>query len=1147
MRTRLSRLLSVATLTSLLFGAGAPALVAAAPERERPMDSGPVLLGADPEQGRTPAASSKTDEPELVVGDSGGRRIVLDRDVRPVAPGLDLTSFQWLDAGGFVRGDALVADLGERRLSGDYLFSGQVTKPEALSKQAERRNAVAAVNGDFFDINNSSAPLGTGVAREGVIKGPVPGWNNAVGVDTAGIGRMTKMFLEGTVTLPGGRTARLEGLNQHQLPANSIGGFTPMWGSYSRSSAAAGAGRVREVTVTAGKVAATGTVAGSGAIGAGSFVLLGRDTGADALAGLTVGDAVALSYAPRSDDGEMAYAVGGNTVLLRDGTVQPQGDKATHPRTSVGFSADGKKMFLVTVDGRQRDSRGMTYQELGSFMKELGADDALNLDGGGSSTMVAREAGETGVDVENEPSDGGERAVPNGLALFAQEGSGRLTTMRVVAAADEEDEGLRRVFPGLTRSLQALGYDETYAPVVNDPRWRSTPAAVGRVDARGVFTGSRPGDAEVVAQAAGASGSMSVSVLGMLARTRSSVDKVVLTSATAAGSFSIVGYDGDGFQAAIDTSDVTLDYDRELLDVRAGDDGAFTVTATSGAVGTVITATVQGVVTHIPVSVGLQSVIVGDFADAAAWKFGTARGSGSVAPAPGRDGGPALRMSYDFTKSTATRTAYATAPKPIPLPGQPLAVGAWVLGSGKGEWTAFTMIDAEGKAQSLYGPYITWTGWKYLEVPIPQTVAFPVTVSRFYTIETKASQSYTGSVVVDDITAKVAPRVDVPAVPRVQDPVVVQNGSLREDGRRWRFAVVSDAQFVAAAPDSPLVTAARRTLREALAAKPDLIVINGDWVDTGYPQDMALAARIINEEIGTKVPWYYNPGNHEIYGPGDTTSFRAQFGATHRTFDHKGTRFVLLDSSTGTLRGGGFDQWTMLRDAIDGAAKDDAINGVVTMWHHPPRDPSPLKNSQMGDREEAETVETWLADFRRDTGKGAAFIGSHVGSFSANSVDGVPYVVNGNSGKAPSTLPADGGFSGWSLVGIDADADRAPVVARHRAAPEARSQRPWLRVEVRAHVDDLTIGPINPLRAGTTVAVRATVHQGGRAVPVDYPVSAAWAGSSGVHVGSLQDAGSRVLASYDPRTGVLSALRPGTGSLSVTVNEVTRTTWVSVT
>jgi peptidoglycan hydrolase-like protein with peptidoglycan-binding domain len=76
-------------------------------------------------------------------------------------------------------------------------------------------------------------------------------------------------------------------------------------------------------------------------------------------------------------------------------------------------------MWLVVVDGRSSSSVGMTYVELATFMKSLGADDALNLDGGGSTTMVARMPGATGVSVRNTPSDGAQRPVPNGVGFVS--------------------------------------------------------------------------------------------------------------------------------------------------------------------------------------------------------------------------------------------------------------------------------------------------------------------------------------------------------------------------------------------------------------------------------------------------------------------------------------------------------------------------------------------------------------------------------------------------------------------------------------------------------------------------------------------------------------------------------------------------------
>lgn len=114
-------------------------------------------------------------------------------------------------------------------------------------------------------------------------------------------------------------------------------------------------------------------------------------------------------------------SVGGNIMVLKDGVVT--GDTGSfcttrHPRTVAGLSADGMTLYLAVVDGRQTASVGMTCAELGNLMKGLGADDALNLDGGGSSTIWMAGSG-----VLNSPSDGSQRTVANHLGVYAS-GSG---------------------------------------------------------------------------------------------------------------------------------------------------------------------------------------------------------------------------------------------------------------------------------------------------------------------------------------------------------------------------------------------------------------------------------------------------------------------------------------------------------------------------------------------------------------------------------------------------------------------------------------------------------------------------------------------------------------------------------------------------
>src|SRR5690606_12207514 len=113
--------------------------------------------------------------------------------------------------------------------------------------------------------------------------------------------------------------------------------------------------------------------------------------------------------------------VGGHPMILRNGEVVSNTGSlctARHPRTAAGISRDRQTLYLVVVDGRSSASIGMTCAEEAELLKELGAWDALNLDGGGSSTMWIRGRG-----VVNAPSDGTPRVVANHLAVQAT-GSG---------------------------------------------------------------------------------------------------------------------------------------------------------------------------------------------------------------------------------------------------------------------------------------------------------------------------------------------------------------------------------------------------------------------------------------------------------------------------------------------------------------------------------------------------------------------------------------------------------------------------------------------------------------------------------------------------------------------------------------------------
>lgn len=1079
-----------------------------------------------------PVAAVAVDDDELT---RPGESVLVDAERSTIAPGMELTTFSRLEDGGWNAGSILEVDLASG-VELDYQYSGSVTETETVRATTERTGATAAINGDFYDINESNAPLGVGIDRaEGVVTSPVDGHANAVTVADDAAVRLAQVFIEGELAIDDGQTLDIAGVNNFSLPPDGIGVFTSAWGDYTRADTVQGDPVTAEVHIVDETVTQVGTDIGSGAIDGDTVVVVGRGAGAEALLALDEGHSAKVTYAPRSDFGEVAVAIGGNQVLIDDGEVQDYDDPTPHPRSAVGLSADGTRMFLVSIDGRQAHAHGMTLTETAEFMADLGAYDALNLDGGGSSTLVAREPATDERTVVNSPSDGSERPVANSLGLFAPEGSGELTGFLVQPRDEAADpDHAHRVFPGLTRDIDALGHDESYAPVDARPRWRTSDRRVATVARDGdgaIVTGVAPGRADISARLRGAEGDFAVTVLGELVRVEPNASLVPLGGADDTGRIDLTGYDIDGYRAPIEPGDVEVTGGEDVAELVPDGDG-FTVRPLTDRGSALITLSAAGVSTSVAVTVGFDQETVADFADAADWTISLARATGTIEPTEGPEGRSGVRMIYDFTGPN-TRAAYAEPPEQLELPGQPQAVKAWVHGDGNGTWIRMRLYDRSGTLITLNGGYTTFTGWQQLTFPVPAGTEYPLTLRDIYAVEPSGDARYEGETAFSDITVDVAPDVELPETERFEDPVIWTNGTA--DGATQRIAVMSDAQFVGRDPDSDLVAAARRTLREIVAADPDMLVINGDLVDEAAPIDFDLARTVLDEELaGVDFPWYYVPGNHEVQG-GPIANFIDEFGATQHTVDLGRTRIITLNSAFGTLRADGdeFDQIAELRRALDEAADAPDVTGVVVFAHHPPNDPLPTANSQLGDRREAAMVETWLAEFEADSGKSAAYVGAHVGVFDAASVDGVPYVINGNSGKGPSSTPDNGGFTGWTMLGIEPQHGRG-------------AGGDWLRSEVVARVDAIELDAPGELAVGATGAVSATVMQDDtREVPVGWPMSAQW-GGPGVFVGSPEAAPADAVVAVDPRADQIVGLRAGEASVRVTVNGETAARDVTV-
>lgn len=356
-------------------------------------------------------------------------------------PGYDGVTHQEFSttAGGRpVLGDVVEVSLKASRVHAELLSSGVVAARSTVAAMADDVGAVAAINGDFFDIGRTGAPAGPAVMDGEPLKAAVPQGRRAAppvagaepdyvfSVGTDGVARIDRLPLEATVSGKGW-SQKLVALNQHAVPVGGIGIFTNAWGDYDRAKTLCGSDSDRtaacapdrfEVLVRDGAVVATGPAHG-GALKPGEIALDGRDEGAAKLRALVPGDKVTVAYTLVPASGVAPkFAVGGMPIVA-DGKAIPNevANNERAPRSAAGLSADGRTIWLITVDGRQADSGGMTMPEFAKQLASMGVHAAVNLDGGGSSTLVFRKPGQSRATIVNDPADATPRLVANAIGI----------------------------------------------------------------------------------------------------------------------------------------------------------------------------------------------------------------------------------------------------------------------------------------------------------------------------------------------------------------------------------------------------------------------------------------------------------------------------------------------------------------------------------------------------------------------------------------------------------------------------------------------------------------------------------------------------------------------------------------------------------
>jgi hypothetical protein len=363
-----------------------------------------------------------------------------------LAPGVSYRQF--IDRNGplmvyLVRVDLRRKDLDLRVARAKDQLRGR-EKPTDMVKRAQPDGAVilAAVNGDFFELKsgeNENNQVMNGEWWKGlkVTDSPYDTYDNAhiqFGLDAARRPLMDRFILDARALVRGVTTPIITvNFNPSGNPEGTalytsrFGDTTPRDTSRLTAEATLTAAGRRGDTVIFVRRGAVSNASGS-AIPRDGAVLAAYGAGlrTKEVQGMADGDTVriVLTTLPRPPrGGAPTLLIGGWPRILRDGkevaseapTVEgtiSRNAESKHPRTAIGFSRDSTTLYILTVDGRSTESVGVTLVELADLMRRVGAWQAMNFDGGGSTTMVVNGA------LMNKPTDTtGERDVGSALLV----------------------------------------------------------------------------------------------------------------------------------------------------------------------------------------------------------------------------------------------------------------------------------------------------------------------------------------------------------------------------------------------------------------------------------------------------------------------------------------------------------------------------------------------------------------------------------------------------------------------------------------------------------------------------------------------------------------------------------------------------------
>ncbi|PYY29557.1 Copper amine oxidase domain-containing protein [Paenibacillus illinoisensis] len=692
---------------------------------------------------------------------------------------------------------------------------GNLNSKQSTGGMAKENDAVAAVNGDYFNVSGELAPIGGQVSDGVLISTPseLTGMY-ALTVTKDGKPMIDEYSFDGTVKADDGSTFALRGINKEDYTvesgsvkyshANSMYIYTPAWTSTKRPNDPSTT--PTEVLVQNGvitqisdKKALDMTVPEDG------YILRAHGTAATwIMTHLSVGQTLNADYklvakttGQSVDPSNLDMMIGGHTILVNGGKaatfsrdIASSGIGGIRARTAVGYSQDGRYVYIIAAE-KNSSSSGMSLTELQSFMTSIGVWKGMNLDGGGSTTMVTRPLGEENASLTFNTEYGTEqRQVVNTLGVFSTAPEGKLKGFAV--------SGSQTLLVGQEGKYSAKGYDTYYNPIATGDiklTWKSSNNGIVSVS-NGVIKGVKPGTATLTATSSGASSTIKVTVLG-------GSELSSLTAGSGLGSLKagttmsipVTAKTKDGQSVTVPADSLTWEFIGFKGKV-AGDQLTVSSVNSGAQVGYAI-GRYDGYSTVVVLTAADSETTWENFENVSYpinYTTNAAGVTGSAAVTAGtgeKAGSKVLQLSYDMTAGTGKMYAYAqlngTTGREVSSAATTMSMD--VMGDKSLNWLRAEFTDANGK--TVYADLakaIDWSGWKKVNVDLSGlNIAYPAKLKRVYVVNVEEGQderAMTGTVAFDNIAFTMPSKSSEVGLPTGTASLVLGQKSMTVNGTK---------------------------------------------------------------------------------------------------------------------------------------------------------------------------------------------------------------------------------------------------------------------------------------------------------------------------------------------------------------------------